>query len=112
LFYIDCEEEEDQELQPSQDLDLEETSPTISCHVLVGINTSQTLKIQGYIKNKKVTNVLIDSISTHNFINYKLAKGFNYFVFPTPQFQVMIANRGTINCFGKCHSIKLYMGEY
>jgi hypothetical protein len=27
LFYIDCEEEEDQELEPSQDLDLEETTP-------------------------------------------------------------------------------------
>jgi hypothetical protein len=28
LFYIDCEEEEDQELEPSQDLDLEDTTPT------------------------------------------------------------------------------------
>jgi hypothetical protein len=35
LFYIDCEEEEDQELEPSQDLDLEETTPMISCHALV-----------------------------------------------------------------------------
>jgi hypothetical protein len=73
LFYIDCEEEEDQELEPSQDLDLEETTPTISCHALADISTPQTLKIQGYIKKKKVT-VLIDSGSTHNFINYKLAK--------------------------------------
>ena len=24
----------------------------------------------------------------------------------------MIANGGTINCLGKCHSIKLTMGEY
>jgi hypothetical protein len=36
LFYIDCEEEEDQELEPSQDLELEETTPTIYCHALVG----------------------------------------------------------------------------
>jgi hypothetical protein len=24
----------------------------------------------------------------------------------------MIADGGTINCFGKCHSIKLNMGQY
>jgi hypothetical protein len=39
LFYIDYEEEEDQELEPSQDIELKETTPTIYCHALVGINT-------------------------------------------------------------------------
>jgi hypothetical protein len=111
VFYIDNEEEEDQELEPSQDLELEETTPMISCHALVNISTPQTLKIEGYIKKKKVT-MLIDSGSTHNFINYKLAKFLNCFVFPTPEFQVMIADGGIINCSGKCHSIKLNMGEY
>jgi hypothetical protein len=38
LFCIECEEEEDQELEPSQDLELEETTPTISCHALARIN--------------------------------------------------------------------------
>ena len=46
LFYIDCEEEEEKESEPSQDLDLEYTTPTISCHALADINTPQTLKIQ------------------------------------------------------------------
>jgi hypothetical protein len=32
LFYIGNEEEEDQELEPSQYLELEETTPTIYCH--------------------------------------------------------------------------------
>jgi hypothetical protein len=71
----------------------------ISCHALADINTPQTLKIEGYIKNKKVT-MLIDSGSTHNFINCKLAKDLNCFVYPTPEFQVMIADGGTINCSG------------
>jgi hypothetical protein len=35
LFYIDCEEEEEKELEPSQYLDIEDTTPTIFCHVLV-----------------------------------------------------------------------------
>jgi hypothetical protein len=111
LFYIDNEEEEDQELEPSQDLELEETSPTISCYVLANISSPQTLKIEGYIKKENVT-LLIDSGSIHNFINYKLAKDLNCIVYLTPEFQVMIADGCTINCSGKCHSIKLNMGEY
>ena len=83
----------------------------ISCHALVDISTPQTLKIQGYIKKKKVT-MLIDSGSTHNFINYKLAKYLNWFVYLAPEFQVMIGDGGTINCSRKCHNIKLNMGEY
>ena len=80
----------------SQDPNLEETPPTISCHALSDIVTLQTLNIQGYIKNKKVA-IFIDSGSTHNFINYKLEKDLNFFVYPTPEFQVMIENGGTIN---------------
>jgi hypothetical protein len=111
VVYIYNEEEEDQELEPSQDLEIEETTPMISCHALANISTPQTLKIEGYIKNEK-GRVLIDSGSTHNFINYKLAKYFNYFVYPTPEFQVMISYGGTINCSGKYHSINLNMGVF
>jgi hypothetical protein len=89
----------------------EELNPTISCNALVGISTPQTLKIEGYIKMKKVI-VLIDYVCTHNFIHYKLAKSLNFFVYPTPEFQVMIANGGTINCSGRCNNINLIMGEY
>jgi hypothetical protein len=91
LFYIDCEEEEDCELELSQDIEPEETTPTISCHALVGVVTLQTLKIGGYIKKKKVI-VLIDSSSTHNFINCKLVKLLNCFIFPATEFQVMIVD--------------------
>jgi hypothetical protein len=63
------------------------------------------------IKKKKVI-VLIDSGSTHNFIHYKLAKALNLFVYPTPEFQGMIVDGGTINCSGKCNKINLTMGEY
>jgi hypothetical protein len=86
LFYIDCEEEEDQELELPQDKHREGNTPTISCHALVGINTPQTLKIQGYIKKKNLI-ILIDSGSTHNFINYKVAKYLNCFVYPTQSFK-------------------------
>ena len=74
-------------------------SPTISCNALAGITTPQTLKLEGHIKNKKVI-VLIDSGNTHNFIHYKVAEELNYFLYPAPDCQVMVANGGTINCSG------------
>jgi hypothetical protein len=58
LFYIDCEEEEEQEheQEPSQDenvesISSEELTPMISCNALVGINTPQILKIISKIKS-------------------------------------------------------------
>ena len=78
---------------------------------MVGITTPQTLKIEGHIKKKNLI-VLIYSGSTHNFIHCKVAKELNCFLYPTPECQVMVANGGTINCSGKCHNIKLTMGEY
>ena len=111
LFYIECEEEEQKEQEPLQGDELEVITPTISCHALSKISTPQTLKIEGYIKSKKVT-VLIDSGSTHNFIHCKIAKDLNCFVYPTPEFQVTIVDGGAINCLRKFHSIKPTMGEY
>eukprot|EP00253_Pinus_taeda_P026754 PITA_26754 len=119
VFYIDCEEEEEKEQERSkeedilqeQSLDEEQMNSTISCNILVGITTPQTIKIEGQIKKKKVI-VLIDSGSTHNFIHCKVAKELNCFLYLAPECQVMVENGGTINCSGKCHNIKLSMGEY
>ena len=116
LFYIDCEGEEVEDQEPSQteeikDINQEEIIPTISCHALAGIFTPQTLKIEGYIRKIKVA-MLIDCGSTHNFIHCKLAKALNCFIYLALEFQVMIANGGTINYLGKCQKITLTMGEY
>jgi hypothetical protein len=113
LFYIDCEEEEEKEQEPSQDEGVEEISseemnPTISFHALAGIRTPQPLKIEEYIKTKKVI-VLINFSSTHNFLHCKLAKALNSFIYPMPKFQDMIANGGTINFLGKIHKINITM---
>eukprot|EP00253_Pinus_taeda_P028179 PITA_28179 len=119
LFYIDYEEEEEKEQEGSkeedilqeQSLDKEEMNPPISCNASARITTPQTIKIEGQIKKKKVR-VLIDSGSTHNFIHCKVAKELNCFLYPAPECEVMVANGGTINCSGRCHNIKLSMGEY
>ena len=84
---------------------------TISCNALARITTPQMPKIEGYIMKRKVI-VLVDLGSTLNFIHCKITKELNCFLYPTPTFQVMVANGGTINYSGKFHNIKLTMGEY
>jgi len=69
---------------------------TISCNALVRITTPQTLKIEGYIKKKKVI-VLIDLGSTHNFIHCKIVMELNCFLYLELECQLMVANGGTIN---------------
>ena len=56
--------------------------------------------------------MLIDLGTTRNFIHCKVAKELNCFLYPASKCQVMVENGGTINCSGKCHNIKLTMGEY
>ena len=104
LFYICCEDEEEKEQETSKEEDIhqepslekEDMNPTIYCNAVAEITTPQILKIEGHIKKKKVI-VLIDSGSTHNFIHCKIAKELNFFLYPTPKCQVMVANGGTIN---------------
>ncbi len=88
LNYTDWEEEEEKEQEMSKQEDIhqeptpnkEEMNPTISCNALTRITTPQTLKIEGHIKKKKVI-VLIDSGSTHNFIHFRIAEEFNFFLY-------------------------------
>ena len=56
--------------------------------------------------------VLIDSGSTHNFIHRRLADEIHYFVLPISNFQIIIANGGTMKCGGRCENVKLQIGDY
>eukprot|EP00253_Pinus_taeda_P026508 PITA_26508 len=85
--------------------------PVISLHALVGISSPQTLKIRGFIKHRPIV-VLIDSGSTHNFIHQKVAEAVHCFVRAVSNFQVQIADGGTMKCEGRCENVKLQMGDY
>ena len=58
----------------------EDMNPTISSNSLIRITTPQTIKIEVHIKNKKVI-TSIDSRSTHNFIDCKIAKELNFLLY-------------------------------
>lgn len=83
----------------------------ISCHEISGISTPPNPQ-GGWILKKERVIVLIDSGSTHNFINHKLAVHLKYFIYPTHECQVMVIDEGTITCFGKCYNTNLVMEDY
>jgi hypothetical protein len=77
--------------------------PVISPNSLTGFSTPQTLKIIGYIKHRKVI-ILVDSGSTHNFIHHRIAQETNCYICAVNNFQIMIANGGSMKCGGRCEN--------
>jgi hypothetical protein len=75
--------------------------PVISLNSLTGFSAPQTLKIIGYIKHRKVI-ILVDSGSTHNFIHRHISQETNCYIHAVNNFQIMIANGGSMKCGGCC----------
>ena len=86
-------------------------TPTLSVDAMTGISQPQTLKLFVHIKNMKVT-VLIDSGSTHNFIDSRVAKQLNIFIYHTASFQVSIPRNKTTLCHDKFHKVELSINNY
>eukprot|EP00253_Pinus_taeda_P019281 PITA_19281 len=103
--------EEHEPLEDENQQDNVSDEPVISLHALAGISSPQTLKIRGFIKHQPVV-VLIDSGSIHNFIHQKVAEMVHCFVRAISNFQVQIADGGTMKCEGRCEDVKLKMGDY
>jgi hypothetical protein len=91
--------------------DPHKVEPFISLNALTGFSTPQTLKIIGYIKHMKVI-ILVDSGSTHNFIHCCIAQKVNCYIYVVNNFQIMIANGGSIKCGGRWENVCLQIGEY
>ena len=77
--YSDIEETKDAtEFSPELD---DESILQVSLLAMTGISQPQTLKLKGHIQKNNVV-VLIDSGSTHNFLDATVAKRLNIFSFP------------------------------
>jgi hypothetical protein len=100
---------ETSEINPPSDPPAEE--PIISLNALTGFSTPQTLKLIGYIKNRKFI-ILVDSGSTHNFIHHRIAQETHCYIHAVNNFQIMIANGGSMKCGGRCENVRLQIGDY
>ena len=81
-------------------------APSISVQALSGINDSHTIRVVGYYKNQAVS-ILIDSGSTHNFINSKLVKKLGLLVTESNSFDVLVASGELIKGEGVCQEVSL-----
>jgi hypothetical protein len=92
-------------------LDPPKVEKVISLNSLIDFFAPQTLKIIGYIKHRKVI-ILVDSGSTHNFIHFHIAQETNFYIHAVNNFEIMIANGGSMKCGGHCENVHLQIGDY
>jgi hypothetical protein len=88
-----------------------EVELVISLNALTSFSTPQTLKLIGYIKHRKVI-ILVDSGSTHNFIHRRIAQETHCYIHVVNNFQIMIANGGSMKCGGRCENVHLQIDDY
>jgi hypothetical protein len=91
--------------------DPHEVEPVIPLNALTGFSAPQTLKLIGCIKHRKVI-ILVDSGSTHNFIHRYIAQETHCYIHVVNNFQIMIANGGSMKCGGHCENVRLQIGDY
>ncbi|XP_037493831.1 uncharacterized protein LOC110010892 [Jatropha curcas] len=84
--------------------DDDEIEPEISLHALTGWSSAGTMRVAIQIKSLELI-CLIDSGSTHNFINEKIAEFLKLSVEPTIPFNVKVANGDPLQCSGKFRNI-------
>jgi hypothetical protein len=88
-----------------------EVEPIISLNALTGFSAPQTLKLISYIKHRKVI-ILVDSGRAHNFIHHRIAQETHCYIHVVNNFQIMIANDGSMKCGGCCENVCLQIGDY
>jgi hypothetical protein len=91
--------------------DLPEVELVISLNALTSFFAPQTLKLIDYIKHQKVI-ILVDSGSTHNFIHRRIAQETHFYIHVVNNFQIMIANGGSMKHGGRCENVRLQIGDY
>ncbi|XP_026450774.1 uncharacterized protein LOC113350886 [Papaver somniferum] len=74
----------------------------ILVHALSGNTSPSTIRIHGKILNKKSITILVDSGSTHSFIDPELAKLSGCLVEPTATFQVVVADGNKLVSSSRC----------
>jgi hypothetical protein len=88
-----------------------EVEPVISLNSLTGFFAPQTLKMIGYIKHRKII-IIFDSGRIDNFIHRRIAQETHCYIHVVNNFQIMIANGGSMKCGGRCENVCLQIGDY
>ena len=100
---------EEEGIEENHELNLveyeEEDIPAeISLHAYSGTAAPKTLRVDGLIK-KKCVHILIDSGSTHNFLDQRLVKGLGLEEEPTTMFEVAIGDGTKLRAGSVCRRV-------
>ncbi|KAA3481086.1 Aspartic peptidase [Gossypium australe] len=87
------------------DLDTGTTTLVLSLHALQGYKGHNTMRLSAKIWQVDVI-ILVDSGSTHNFVDSKIVKRGNLPVEQASQMKIMIAKRGSLCIQGLCRVVE------
>lgn len=99
---------EDEDGDTSGELQAMNLDPQISIHAIMGVNSFSTMRIVGTIGTRQIQ-ILIDSGSTHNFLDSKLASKLQCFTKGVPVMKVRVANGKNLDCSQLCKDFQWLM---
>jgi hypothetical protein len=109
LFYLQVTDYEEDESIEADSVPGDPT-PVISLHALTGIHSESTLQLEVHIMGKALT-ALLDTGSTHNFINQDTARALKLDYQPSPALQASVANGDKIMCCKLSNIISFTIGQ-
>lgn len=81
-----------------------EQTPSISLQAMSGLPAAHTIRVQGSIMGNPV-NILVDTGSTHSFINDKLAHKIGLHITQSDDFRVLVASGEQLKVTGVCQGV-------
>ena len=99
---VDCRDKLTGEMQKEGD---EDSSPVISLHALMGTEGCQTMRVMGRIKKQNLV-VLIDSGSTHNFLDQTVVKRLKCTTKSIVGVKVTVANGDALKAHELCELVQ------
>jgi len=100
------EEEEEEEILLEPKEVLNQTEPERSLHVMEGDSSPRTIRLLGQV-NKKTVSILLDTGSTHNFIDPNVVHRGGLQVVPEPSFNVTVAGGDKLHGEDPCKSMQV-----
>ena len=86
--------------------DVLQDTPEITLYALVGNPSPGTMRIEGKIQGHCLV-ILIDTGSTHNFLDAGLCSSLKLAIDPALAFDVKIANGATVKTLGACQAFQV-----
>ena len=94
--------------EPVEAMEFETLTPHLSIQAIQGTSGCQTIKVWGKIGRYPIF-ILIDSGSTHNFLNAELVNKLGCSTSPIKPLAVEAANGGTMSCTALCKNLQWKM---